>query len=138
MAAPDRAVILCRRGKPEVSVHSFLGQLVCRDAGGGRECRPVKGAGRQFVAGVAGRRVLSLGLDYANERRPVTPEYADEAQLLAAMRYLLERTLDLPFGSLTIIRAEVLRGVLQEAAAIAKTARQNAGDGAEGSQLSLF
>ncbi len=84
------------------------------------------------------RRVLSLGLDYANERRPVTPEYADEAQLLAAMRYLLERTLDLPFGSLTIIRAEVLRGVLQEAAAIAKTARQNAGEGAEGSQLSLF
>ena len=84
------------------------------------------------------RRILSLGLDRVNDRQPVSPAFADEAELLAAMRYLLERTLDLPFGSLTIIPADTLRRVLTEAASIAKTARQNAGETDEGSQLSLF
>ncbi len=83
------------------------------------------------------RRVLGLGLDYALQRKPVSPEYADEAQLMQAMRYVLERTLDLPFGSLTIVRAEILRGVLTEAADIARAARQ-AENGAEEHQLSMF
>ena len=84
------------------------------------------------------RRILALALDNANDRKPVPPRYADEAQLLAAMRYLLERTLDLPFGSLTIIRAETLQSVLDQAADIARAAKQNAGEGSEGSQISLF
>ena len=84
------------------------------------------------------RRILDLGLDYANERHPAPPDYADEAQLLSAMRYLLERTLDLPFGSLTIIRAETLRDVLKDAASIAQTAKRAAGADSGGSQLSLF
>ena len=84
------------------------------------------------------RRILALALDNANDRKPVPPRYADEAQLLAAMRYLLERTLDLPFGSLTIIRAETLQAVLSQAADIARAAKQNAGEGSEGSQISLF
>ena len=84
------------------------------------------------------RRILDLGLDYANERHPAPPDYADEAQLLSAMRYLLERTLDLPFGSLTIIRAETLREVLKDAASIAQTAKRAAGADSGGSQLSLF
>ena len=84
------------------------------------------------------RRILSLGLDHIEERSPRPPRYIDEGQLTAAMRYLLERTLDLPFGSLTIIRAETLSAVLKEAAEIARTARQAAGEEAGGSQLSLF
>ena len=84
------------------------------------------------------RRLLGLGLDYANDRQPASPGYADEAQLMAAMRYLLERTLDLPFGSLTIIRVETLRAVLRDAASIARAARQAAGENAEGSQISMF
>ena len=85
------------------------------------------------------RRVLELGLDYADDRQPLPPLYADEAQLLGAMRYLLERTLDLPYGSLTIIRAETLRETLTEAAAIARKARQAvSGADSEGDQLSLF
>ena len=84
------------------------------------------------------RHVLSLGLDYATDRHPAPPMYADEAQLLGAMRYLLERTLDLPFGSLTIIRAETLRAVLLEAADIAKAAHQAAGAAPDGDQISLF
>ena len=84
------------------------------------------------------RRILDLGLDYANERHPAPLDYADEAQLLSAMRYLLERTLDLPFGSLTIIRAETLREVLKDAASIAQTAKRAAGADSGGSQLSLF
>ena len=84
------------------------------------------------------RRVLDLGLDYVNERQPAPPDYADEADLLNAMRYLLERTLDLPFGSLTIIRAETLRDVLKEAALIAQSAKRAAGSDDRGSQISLF
>ena len=84
------------------------------------------------------RRILSLGLDHIEERSPRPPRYIDEGQLTAAMRYLLERTLDLPFGSLTIIRAEALSAVLKEAAEIARTAKQAAGEEDEGSQLSLF
>ena len=84
------------------------------------------------------RRILSIGLDYASERLPQPPGYIDETQLITAMRYLLERTLDLPFGSLTIIRAEVLRAVLLEAADIARAAKQAAGAEPEGSQMTLF
>ena len=83
------------------------------------------------------RRILSLGLDHALDRQPVPPAYADEPELLNAMRYLLERTLDLPFGSLTIIRAEALHEVLRAAADIAKAARPT-DDTADGDQLSLF
>ncbi len=68
------------------------------------------------------RRILSLGADYASGVLSLLPN-TDEAALLNAMRYLLERSLDLPFGSLNIIRAEVLRQTLSDAAAIARQAR---------------
>ena len=73
-----------------------------------------------------------------NDRQPLPSGYIDEPQLLAAMRYMLERTLDLPFGSLTIIRAETLHSVLTEAAAIARAAKQAAEPAQEGSQISMF
>ena len=84
------------------------------------------------------RHILGLGLDYAMDRLPAPPVYTDEMQLLDAMRYLLERTLDIPYGSLTIIRAETLRGVLTEAAAIARAARKAVVPAMQGDQLSLF
>ena len=84
------------------------------------------------------RHILGLGLDYAMDRLPAPPVYTDEVQLLDAMRYLLERTLDIPYGSLTIIRAETLRGVLTEAAAIARAARKAVVPAMQGDQLSLF
>ena len=84
------------------------------------------------------RRILSTGVDYMNERQPLPPGYMDEPKLLAAMRYMLERSLDLPFGSLTIIRAEDLCSVLTQAAAIARAAKQAAGEDPEGSQISMF
>ena len=70
------------------------------------------------------RHILALGAEKAAGTLTLLPPIPDEAQLLAGMRYLLERTLDLPFGSLTIIRAEDLRGTLTAAADIARRNRQ--------------
>lgn len=70
------------------------------------------------------RHILALGADRASDSLTLLPASPDEAQLMAGMRYLLERSLDLPFGSLTIIRAEQLQATLTEAADIARRNRQ--------------
>jgi len=68
------------------------------------------------------RHLMDLGLDYAGKSDPLPPAYNDETDALRAARYLLERTLDLPFGSIVIIRAEVLNRTLRAAADTARVA----------------
>ena len=106
---------------------SFLGeyqsllQALCDE---GQAFLPIRGLDELTFAAYQAqcRQLLKLGAEMSLGHPPL-PGSASPADILAALRYLMERTLDLPFGSVLITTEAELSDCLSRCAEFARSVR---------------